>query len=88
MTAIIAIFAIINYGGAYSPAAIIFRYGGGGGRWLESTLSATIDSGEAGATELATRLDLFVADDGPWISRHGVLLAADHLPPAPYRNSF
>jgi hypothetical protein len=32
---------------------------------------------EAGATEFATRLDLFVADPaGPWIRRHGILLSA------------
>lgn len=32
---------------------------------------------EAGALELATRLDLFVADPvGPWIRRYGVLLSA------------
>ena len=30
----------------------------------------------AGATELATRLDLFLVDPmGPWVRRHGVLIA-------------
>ena len=34
---------------------------------------------EAGATELATRLDLFVAvPAGAWIRRHGVLLRHSH----------
>ena len=33
---------------------------------------------EAGATEARTRLDLYLADpNGPWIRRHGVLIACE-----------
>lgn len=34
----------------------------------------------AGATEFATRLDLFCADPGgPWVRRHGVLIAVEFV---------
>ena len=42
MTAIIAIFAIINYGGHLTPTATIFRCGGGGGDHEQPTATATI----------------------------------------------
>jgi hypothetical protein len=39
---------------------------------------------EAGAVEVHNRLDLFVADPaGPWIRRHGVLIAVNPVPERP-----